>query len=126
VLATSLIDPYEVSSDTTDIECKTIEVNALTNLIRATPPRRFVLLDRLISEMPTYTVDSDIATKFDWYGRMALIADMVYITNPKIASEIRRRRLKYFNNPIPEDLDLIMCSDFLPVLKKEKENRGIE
>ena len=75
--------------------------------------------------MDDYNENSNINTKFEWYGRVALIADILSKYSKLIGSEIRKRRLKYYNNPVDSDSAIIKCLDIAVAINTEMVSRGL-
>lgn len=125
VLASSILSPYTVSSNTDDVVCKELKPETAKTVAKLLPDTDLIMVDRMLSEMPEYTDKSDISTKFDWYGRMAIVSDIIAVRSPIIAIEIRRRRLKYYNNPTTCDTNLMGCLDLYTAVQAEKSIRGL-
>lgn len=124
VLATSLLDSSTEVVTNNEYICNRVDPIVASNLVKSLSGRELETLDLILSGMPDYTPQSSIDTKFDWYGRMSLISDIFSLRRGVTASEIRKRRLKYLNNPIQEDIDLIKCTDLNMIVQEEKTRRA--
>lgn len=124
VLTISELNLDNVAKDTDNVKCSLYRIADLLNILSAVPDTELSALHRFVSGIPVYTSMSSMDEKFDWYGRLALISDIVSKYSQLLGSEIRRRRLKYYNNPVDTDMSIMQCVDVLSAVNVEISNRG--
>ena len=126
VLTVSELGLTEVAKNTDDVQCSMYKVTDILKAISPMTDEELIAIKRFVDGIPAYTMTSPLDVKFEWYGRLALIADTISKYSQILCTEIRRRRLKYYNNPIDKEMSIMQCVDISIAVSSEITNRGID
>lgn len=80
------------------------------------------LLEVACKNIPNYVSYDDTLTRFEWAGRLNLMADVISPYSPMTARVIRARRIRCYDNPTDPSIDpiWISCSDIVEAIRRHK------